>query len=128
MAPTNIDPGVLAFIRERIETVPQLEALLMMSTYRDRTWTANDIASRVYTTLATGQAILEALQRRGLVVPEASSDAFRYSPSDETEAQLVNRVGEVYRANLIFIATFIHDKAPSSVQEFARAFDFKKDR
>jgi hypothetical protein len=36
-------------------------------------------------------------------------------------------VARYYRANLIVVATLIHEKASVSIQEFARAFEFKKD-
>jgi hypothetical protein len=48
--------------------------------------------------------------------------------ADETERVLVDEVARTYRANLTRIATFIHEKPPASLKEFARAFSLKKDR
>ncbi len=41
---------------------------------------------------------------------------------------LVAEVAETYQRNLARIAMLIHSKPSSSIKEFARAFDLKKDR
>ena len=38
------------------------------------------------------------------------------------------QVAATYRRNIARVATLIHEKTSSSVREFARAFDLKKDR
>lgn len=126
MAPPDIPADILAFLTERIDTVPELEALLMMREQADRVWTVPDVAARIYTTLPAAAAVLEALQRRGLVAREAAGD-YRFRPHSAADAALVTRVGDFYRANVVLVATTIHAKASASVREFARAFEFKKD-
>jgi ribosomal protein S12 methylthiotransferase accessory factor YcaO len=127
MVPEDIPADILAFLAQRIDSVPQLEALLMMSERADSVWTVDDVAARTYTNRATARAVLEALQRRGLVEADEREHTFRFKPRERTDEALVARVARYYRANLVIVATLIHDKASASIQEFARAFEFKKD-
>lgn len=128
MVPAQIPAHVLRFVDEMIDTVPQLETLLMMHDQPRREWTAADVAARTYVTLDEATRILDALERRELVASDADAAAFHIHFSDDQRRALVDEVAATYRANLSRIATFIHEKPPASLKEFARAFDLKKDR
>lgn len=117
---------VMRFIQERIDSVPELETLLMMSEDL-RAWSAAEIARRVYVSPQKAEAILEALVRQKLVAPGATAGVFEFMPTDEQERDLIATVMLSYRKNLSLIATLIHEKASGSIREFARAFDLKKD-
>jgi hypothetical protein len=123
----TLPPEVRQFIVDRIDSVPALEALIMMCHER-RSWTASEIASRTYVAHDKALEILASLQRHGLVAAGEPADSFVFTPASEEDLAMVRTVAQEYRANLIPIARLIHDKAPSAVQEFARAFDLKKDR
>ena len=125
MIDSSLPADVLGFLDRFIDSIPELEALLIMSEDPQRPWSAADVASRVYVPAAGAQRILETLLRRRLVA--TSDDGFRFSPADETHRVLVARVAVTYRSNLVSVANFIHKKASASVMEFARAFDLKKD-
>jgi DNA-binding IclR family transcriptional regulator len=117
---------VLRFIEERIDSVPELETLLMMSE-DTRAWSAVEIARRAYVPADKAQAILQALMRQKLLAPGAAGETYVFNPADEGERLLIAAVASSYRANLALIATLIHEKASGSIREFARAFDLKKD-
>jgi hypothetical protein len=125
MAPPEIPEEVLDFLSRHIESVPELEALLILSEQTQQPWNEPALAARVYVSLAGARLILEGLQRRKLV--SQSPEGFRFAPADEAQRALVARVAHTYRTNLVAVANFIHRKAPGSVMEFARAFDLKKD-
>jgi len=118
---------VLRFLEENIDTVPQLETLLMMSEAPERSWLTADVASRNYITEQRATDILNALERRGLVSSEESPPRFRFSPATETRAAIVD-LARCYQKSLSRITSLIHAKPSASVKEFARAFDLKKDR
>jgi hypothetical protein len=118
---------VLRFLQENIDTVPQLETLLMMSEAPDRSWLISDVASRNYITEQRAMDTLNALLRRGLVSLEESPPRFRFNPANDTVRGLVADLARCYQANLSRITTLIHAKPSASITEFARAFDLKKD-
>jgi hypothetical protein len=128
MAPPPISPLVRRFLEECIDSVPQLEALLIMVDDPSRGWTADDIAARVYVSAAEATRILDRLSRRELIHADGSGTHFRFAADDVRKRALIAEVAATYRANLTLIATFIHEKAPASLKEFARAFDLKRDR
>lgn len=122
----TIPENVRRFIESYIDEVPQLETLLMMSEAQDSPWLASEVAARNYVTLARAREILDALKRRGLL--SADEAGFRYDAATPQLREIVAEVAAYYRANLSRVATFIHSKPSASIKEFARAFEFKKDR
>jgi hypothetical protein len=127
MSQADIPAAVLQFIAKRIDTVPELETLLIMSAEEGRAWSVQDIAARTYVPPALATAVLQALQRRRLVSSDDQGRLFAFAPASDEERQIVLRTAIAYRTHLISIATFIHKKAAPPVQEFARAFNLKKD-
>jgi hypothetical protein len=128
MVPSEISAAVLSFIDERIDSVPQLETLLMMKDEPQRAWTVGDVAARTYVPLGEAARVLEALHRRALIAPVETGEGYRISLGDGALRELVDEVARTYSANLSRIATIIHEKPPASLKEFARAFDLKKER
>lgn len=123
----ELPADVRRFIIERIDSVPQLEALIMMND-EPRDWTTVEIAARTYVPLDQARALLESLQRARLIVATEAPGSFSFAPAENADRALVSSLAHEYRANLILVATLIHDKGSSAVREFARAFDLKKDR
>jgi hypothetical protein len=128
MALPDLPHNVLQFIAEKIDTVPQLEALLLLWESEGRGWAEDEVAARIYVKAEEAASILQALQRRDLVSVVSAQPRYRYDGSWDHNGELMSQVAEAYRRHLIPVATFIHSRAPSSVREFARAFDLKKDR
>lgn len=128
-AMTDGDPEdeALRFIFDSIETVPHLEALLLIWQNNTRTWTSEELAARIYVGAIDAKNILEDLHRRGLVMLEPGSDTFRYASDWDSENVLMRRVADTYARNLVGVARMIHSKGSASVREFARAFQIKKD-
>lgn len=128
MTGAAISQQVLQFVAEQIDTVPQLECLLLLHQRRGQVWIADDIAARIYISPQVAREILETLQRRGLVASEGDPPRYRFNPGGPASDELIEQVASEYQRQLVPIATFIHSKAPASVREFARAFDLKKER
>jgi hypothetical protein len=71
--------------------------------------------------------VLDTLSRRELVAAEGTPSQFRFCPAHSDDREVFAQVASAYRQNLVAITTYIHSKGSASVQEFARAFDLKKD-
>ena len=127
MARAEIPAAVLEFVVKRIDTVTELETLLIMSAEESRRWSVDEIAARIYVAKPSAEAVLHALERHRLIVADDAGESFRFSPANEEERQAVVQTAIAYRVHLIPIATLIHKKASGPVQEFARAFSLKKD-
>jgi hypothetical protein len=125
---TEIPAQVRRFLEENIDTVPQLETLLMMHADPDRDWLVADVAARNYITEARAADTLNALQRRGLVIAGESPPRFRFNSSSDEVRALVEQLAHCYQRKLSAVTELVHAKPSASVKEFARAFDLKKDR
>ena len=129
MTSPEIPARVLQFLAERIDTVPQLEALLLLWESPQRLWSEEELAGRIYVARQVAAAILQALQRQQLVTAEPGAAVrYRYNPQWDPSGEVMPEVAASYRRHLVPLATFIHSRASTAVREFARAFDLKKDR
>ena len=125
----DIPARVLQFLAERIDTVPQLEALLLLWENPQRLWSEDEVAARIYVGRTVAATILQALQRQQLVTNEADpAPRYRYNPQWDPSGEVMAEVAAAYSRHLVQLATFIHSRASTAVREFARAFDLKKDR
>jgi hypothetical protein len=124
----DIQRAVWDFLENYIDTVPQLEALLLIYGMEERLWKAEDIATRIYISAESALDILETLKRRALIGVGEGAFQYRRNPPTDEKTVVISAVADAYRRHLVPIATFIHSKAPASIREFARAFELKKDR
>ena len=122
-----IPPRVLKFLAEKIDTVIELEALLIMSDDENRAWTEQEVAARLYTQPASAARVLDALSRRQLIAAEGKPPQYRFNQPHSDDRTLIAEVAQAYSRNVVAISTYIHSKASVSVKEFARAFDLKKE-
>ena len=134
MTSPEIPARVLQFLAERIDTVPQLEALLLLWENPQRLWSEEELAGRIYVSRTVAATILQALQRQQFATaqtaaPEpAAAMRYGYNPQWDPSGEVMPEVAAAYRRHLVPLATFIHSRASTAVREFARAFDLKKDR
>jgi predicted ArsR family transcriptional regulator len=113
------------FLRETIDTVPHLEALLLLWNSRPKQWTTEDMAKRLFVSADAAKEILDDLVRQRLIVADPDG-AYRYEEARERD-RLLQAVDMTYRRELIRVSRLIHSKPSAAVRAFARAFRFKKE-
>lgn len=125
----ELPPEVIQFIEERIESVPHLEALLLVWESGATRWRPHEIAARLYVTPARAGAILEELVNRQLVRPgeDEGGMCYQYDGAWDPTGERMAQVAATYRHQLMRVTTFIHSKASMAVHDFARAFRIKKE-
>jgi hypothetical protein len=124
MASEELPEDVVRFIADHIDSVPQLEALILIWDAAPRAWPVGELAARIYVPLGQTQQILADLERRKLVVTVPDGFAFN---AETPDAALFPKVAATYRRHLARVAGVIHSKASLGVLEFARAFRMKKE-
>ena len=116
------------FIIQHIDSVPHLEALLLLFNSRPQRWSADEMAKSLYVRNEAALKILENLQQRNLIAARPEGlDVFFYSPDDPAGNVLLEAVDAIYRKEVVRISSLIHSKGSASVRDFARAFRFKRD-
>lgn len=114
------------FILDEIDSVPHLEALLLLWNSRPKQWSLEEMAKSLYVSPETTQHLLQDLERQNLVA--FTEQGYCYRPGLNERDQLLEAVDRTYRRELVRISRMIHSKASPAVREFARAFRFKKER
>jgi hypothetical protein len=114
------------FLLERIETVPHLEALLLLWNSRPKMWSGGGIADALYVSQDAARQILEDLVRLNLIAVSGSPPHWSYE-SEAARDRVVGLVDLAYRRELIRITRLIHSKPSAAIREFARAFRLRKE-
>ena len=128
-SPEEREREVYQFVFDKIDSVPHLEALLLLWNSRPSKWSADDLSKRLYVDRNVARKLLEDLSRGQLIAtfPGNAEQYFYESKSAEGD-HLIELVDLTYRKQVVRISTIIHSKASSAVRDFARAFRFTKER
>jgi hypothetical protein len=119
-----VSPALRAFLLDHIESVAQLEALLLLRRERKPLPVAA-VARALYVPEAAAAEELTALGVRGLVAVE--EDAWHYAPATPETAARVDELAETYARALIPVTNIVHGN-PLRLRRFAEAFRFRKDK
>ena len=122
----DILPGDLRdFISRYIDSIAELEALLLLRANSGEAWDAAKVAQRLYASEQDTAEVLARLCADELLSCEGG--LYRYSGATPELARLVDRLAEAYAQHLIPVTNMIHAK-PRRIRQFADAFKFRKDR
>ena len=125
MADVILPDDVRDFILAHIDSVAQLEALLLLRNCAEQNWTIEAIAKRLYVSEPMATEALARLAVSGLCV--CSDEFYRYYPSSAERGATIDRLCEAYAQYLIPVTNLVHNK-PARIQKFADAFRFRRDK
>ena len=108
-----------------IDSVPELEAVLLLRTHRDRPWSVEEAGARLYVSETVAAHVLSALTERGVLAAEGP--LYRYAPIRPELDLVVQDLASTYSTNLIAVTRLIHGKPTDSVRQFADAFRLRKE-
>ena len=116
------------FIVDEIDSVPQLEALLLFWKNRPQVWSCESMAKSLYVSPDVSRDILARLAQRHLITPvESGRGEFALNADSEEKERLLASLDAIYRRELVRISNMIHTKASRGVRDFADAFRLKKE-
>jgi hypothetical protein len=119
-----VSSALRAFLLENIDSVAQLEALLLLRR-EARPLPVAAIARLLYVSEAVAAEELSTLAARGLLA--LGEGAWRYAPADPGAAALVDELAATYARALIPVTNIVHGNQ-LRLRRFADAFRFRKDR
>jgi hypothetical protein len=119
-----IPPDVREFIIRHIDTVSELEALLILRAHRGAEWDVGQIAARVYTPEREIAQVIERFLSEGFL--ERDGDRFRYNEKNTAADRTIGELAKYYASHLIPVTNMIHSK-PRSMRSFSDAFKLRKD-
>jgi hypothetical protein len=126
--PDPIADELVHFVVEHVDTIPHLEALLLMMAQPKRHWSVEELAERIYQGPDATARILRDLRSHGLAAATEDAPArWQYDPKSPERDRCVQLLASVYKADLRAVTNLVHSKASRAVLEFARAFRFQKE-
>ena len=125
----EIPSEVRAFIAGYLDSVVQLETLLMLHAAPDKGWQAEDLARELRIDRGWAEGQLEGLCQQGLL---ASSEAggvreYRYAPAAALRGA-VDGLARAYAERRVTVISLIFAKPADSLRAFSDAFRLRKDK
>jgi hypothetical protein len=115
-------------LAQHINSVEQLEILLLLRRRPDESWTAAAVAEELRTSELSATKRLHDLRGRGfLTSSDPSDEAFRYGPATDWLRNAVDRVSELYAERPHGVIDLIFSKPIDNLRVYADAFRYRKD-
>ncbi len=112
---------VRVFLHQNIDSVEQLEVLLLLWRTPDRGWTSEEVAIAVYSHPSSVVRRLAMLLGQGLL-RERQPGCYQYAPRTVELHQTVTQVDRMYRERRVAVITLIASKPIENVRAFSDAF------
>ncbi len=127
MSEPLLPKSVQELILSRIESVAQLEALLLMRRNQEHSFTPTELAAHLYIKPEEAGSVLDALAARGLCA--VNGTGIQFQPETPELAAQVNQLADAYREKLILVTQLIHQRSREkpAAQKFADVFRFRKE-
>jgi hypothetical protein len=114
------------FIAQHVESLAQLEALLILRQDAQKAWKSGELCQRLYISPDMGEGIIVDLIRRGFAARSAGGEVQYHPPSAEADRLLVD-LAAIYEERRVAVITEIYSKPVNKVQTFADAFRLRKE-
>jgi hypothetical protein len=124
LMPSDIPEDLREFVTQQIDSIAQLEALLLLRDHAPEEWSSDRVAARLYVAEDETARLLADLHQKGFL--NQSDNRFSFSCRTPELETMVTRVAQLYRQKLIPVTNLIHSKQ-KRIQQFADAFRLRKE-
>ena len=124
----GIPQSAIAFITEQIDSVLELEVLLLLRASVPQPWTPENLAAalKIDPTWA-GQQLEKFAARAILARVDSTPPRFIYQP-DATLDQTIKAVADAYASHRVRVVSLIFSKPTSNLKTFADAFRIRREK
>ncbi len=122
---TGLPEDVHRFLHQNIDSVEQLEVLLLLWRSPQRGWTSDDVATAVYSHPSSVVRRLAMLLGQGLL-REQEPGCYQYAPRTADLHDTVTRLEHMYRERRVAVITLIASKPIENVRAFSDAFRIRR--
>jgi DNA-binding HxlR family transcriptional regulator len=125
---TDFPAAVEQFIAQHIESLAQLETLLLLRRLADRGWSSSELSRQLYIAPDVCAQIVADLERRGFIERDpANSELLRYRAGTAANDRVIDELAALYQERRVAVITHIYSKPVKQVQTFADAFRLRKE-
>ncbi|MGH7518963.1 MAG: hypothetical protein ACREOC_16110 [Gemmatimonadales bacterium] len=127
MAAKALPDDIVGFLNQHIDSVEQLEVLLLLHRAAESTWTAEMVAAALYTQPASAARRLAALHTDGLIeAAPRQPGGYRYVPEPSGAGEMISNLADTYRERRVAVVTAIASKPMENVRAFSDAFRLRR--
>lgn len=129
MGETGISAEVRNFLADHIDSVLELELLLLLRANPQRSWTRAELAHELKIDVAWAAEQLARLATRKIL--SRSDDAepqYRYTPATRAMDDIIAAVADTYASHRVTMIGLIFSKPTSTLKSFADAFRIRKEK
>jgi hypothetical protein len=123
----DLPEGVRQLIADSIDSVEQLEILLLLQQHPARTWTAESVARELRVSPLSAGDRLEDLTRDALLVRvKGNEEEYRYAPGSAALDEAARGLATAYTERRVTVINLIFSKPVDKIRTFADAFRLRK--
>jgi hypothetical protein len=124
-----VTPEAQEFVDRVIDTIHQLEILILLRRSPDRFWRVDEIAAQLSMTTKAVTSSVSGLQHNGvLTADDANPVAYRYDPRSIALLAGVESVAAAYETDPLPVVKAVLNKPPRALRTFSDAFLFRRRR
>ena len=126
---TGFSKELEEFIGAEIQSLEQLEILLLLSGNPHRWWNARSVYEVVKSSTSSVEDRLNELAQRGLLKAEGKPErSYQFAPNSDHYWHVVSQLRDAYKERPVKVVQAIYSKPRDGVQEFAKAFQIRKEK
>jgi predicted transcriptional regulator len=125
LAQTGVPAEVQRFLAAEIESVAQLEVLLLLRAAADKEWEVEEIARALVTQRAAVATWLDKMAARGLL--QHAGSTYRYSPPSAEVERTIDRLAESYATYRLAVVRAIFPPSGEGATRFSEAFRIRRE-
>jgi hypothetical protein len=123
MGRQHISRGLKSFVKEQVQSVFRLEVLLLLHGAQTRSFTNAEVANELGFEAEVAHEQLEALAGNRLLSRCGNDELrYRYDPTDQQAATMVDQLAMAYAKQRVPILSLILAEHSDRVRRFAEAF------
>ena len=129
MPEETITREIASFLADHIDSVVELEALLLLYSNPEKSWTASEIARELRIDPSWPRTELQRLCARNVLsCAPGNEPVYRYAPRDPAIDQAVGALAKAYEDRRVTIIGLIFSKPVDKLKTFADAFRIRKEQ
>lgn len=125
---TDISEDIQNFIKKYVQSVGDLDVVLLLATDLTKEWTSEDVSRILRTNVSYASTQLDKLAAGGLLRRQSRDQKQFYTCAFDTETlDRIHRLEELYKVKTSALIRLIYSQPIDVIQKIADAFKIKKD-
>lgn len=118
---------MLAFLHACIDSVEQVEVLLLLHNHPEKSWTVREITAELRSTEnSISKRLADLYSRKVLVADPKQPERHRYSPASEELRDVIRRLSEENAIRPYRVIDAIYSKPPKDLLAFSESFKMSR--